>query len=62
MIPSFPRPATTSTRSPRRSRPADSSKHITGHWRAQFALPENGPKGLEETAYYVDYQGVRISR
>ena len=33
---------------------------ITGHWRAQFALPVNGPQGLEETAYYVDYQGVRL--
>jgi len=33
---------------------------LTRHWRAQFALPENGPRGLEEYAYYVDYQGVRI--
>ncbi|MFA6449342.1 MAG: metallophosphoesterase family protein [bacterium] len=29
-------------------------------WRPQFTLPENGPKGLEETAYYIDYQGVRF--
>jgi 3',5'-cyclic AMP phosphodiesterase CpdA len=33
---------------------------MTAHWRAQFALPENGPKGLEETAYYFDYQGMRV--
>lgn len=32
-------------------------------WRAHFALPLNGPVGfpsLEEAAYYLDYQGVRI--
>lgn len=33
---------------------------LTPHWRQQFTLPENGPAGLEETAYYIDYQGVRI--
>jgi 3',5'-cyclic AMP phosphodiesterase CpdA len=40
------------------SRPA-----LSGHWRPQFALPENGPAGMEElkeTCYYLDYQGVRI--
>ena len=29
-------------------------------WRPQFTLPLNGPKGLEETVYYMDYQDVRI--
>lgn len=29
-------------------------------WRHLFTLPENGPPGLEETVYYVDYQGVRM--
>jgi 3',5'-cyclic AMP phosphodiesterase CpdA len=29
-------------------------------WRPQFTLPENGPRGLEETAYFVDYQGARF--
>ncbi|ACT92645.1 purple acid phosphatase family protein [Dyadobacter fermentans] len=29
-------------------------------WRPQFTLPENGPKGLEETCYYADIQGVRF--
>lgn len=29
-------------------------------WRPQVTLPENGPPGLEETAYYIDYQGVRF--
>jgi acid phosphatase type 7 len=29
-------------------------------WRPQFTLPQNGPSGLEETSYYLDYQGVRF--
>jgi hypothetical protein len=29
-------------------------------WRPQFTLPENGPDGLEETAYFIYYQGVRF--
>ncbi len=29
-------------------------------WRPHFTLPENGPAGLEETVYFVDYQGVRF--
>lgn len=33
---------------------------LSDHWRPQFCLPENGPAGLEETCYYVDYQGVRF--
>lgn len=30
------------------------------HWRPQFALPLHGPPGLEESVYYLDYQGARI--
>jgi hypothetical protein len=33
---------------------------LTPHWQPSFTLPENGPEGLEETVYYIDYQGVRI--
>jgi 3',5'-cyclic AMP phosphodiesterase CpdA len=33
---------------------------LAEQWRPQFAFPENGPAGLEETAYYFDYQGVRF--
>jgi len=35
-------------------------RKLTNHWRPSFTLPENGPKGFEETVYYIDYQGVRI--
>lgn len=36
---------------------------LAAHWGAQFTYPLNGPEGaptLEETVYYVDYQGVRF--
>lgn len=33
---------------------------LAPHWRPGFTLPENGPAGLEETVYYMDYQGVRF--
>jgi 3',5'-cyclic AMP phosphodiesterase CpdA len=37
------------------------TRTLTRHWRAQFTLPEQGaPAGLEESCYYVDYQGARI--
>ncbi len=33
---------------------------LSPHWKPQFALPQNGPEGLKETAYFVDFQGTRI--
>ncbi|MCB9892329.1 MAG: metallophosphoesterase family protein [Planctomycetes bacterium] len=33
---------------------------LTRFWRPTFTFPENGPEGLDETAYVIDYQGVRI--
>jgi 3',5'-cyclic AMP phosphodiesterase CpdA len=34
---------------------------VSDHWRPQFAFPvQDVPEGLEETVYYIDYQGVRI--
>lgn len=41
-------------------RDADKKPLVSMHWKPQFALPENGPAGLSETAYYIDYQGVRF--
>ena len=38
----------------------DEPRVLSAHWKPTFSLPENGPKGLEETAYYIDYQGVRF--
>ena len=38
----------------------DGTRRVSHHWRPQFAFPENGPAGLEETCYTLVYQGVRI--
>jgi Purple acid Phosphatase, N-terminal domain/Calcineurin-like phosphoesterase len=35
-------------------------RRLTRHWRPQFALPQNGVAGLEESNYYLDIQGVRV--
>src|SRR5690606_12342142 len=51
-IPSMPSPGNHEY-----SRTADT---LSALWKPQFNLPLNGPKGLEETAYYTDVQGVRF--
>lgn len=33
---------------------------LSRHWRPQFSFPANGPQGLEDTVYWIDYQGARI--
>ncbi len=43
---------------PRKEGTKESS--LTPLWRPHFTLPEDGPEGLAETAYYFDYQGVRF--
>lgn len=36
-------------------------RNISRHWRPSFTFPEQkAPAGLEETCYYIDYQGTRI--
>ena len=35
-------------------------KRLSVQWNSQFTLPMNGVKGIEETNYYIDYQGVRF--
>ncbi|MFZ5517206.1 MAG: fibronectin type III domain-containing protein [Candidatus Zhuqueibacterota bacterium] len=35
-------------------------RRLSRLWRPQFTLPENGPAWLEESAYFLDYQGVRF--
>ncbi|MBL9204068.1 MAG: fibronectin type III domain-containing protein [Opitutaceae bacterium] len=46
---------------PLRDRPANPGvRTLSRHWTPQFALPRNGPAGLEETVYFIDYQGARI--
>ncbi|MGD1843304.1 MAG: fibronectin type III domain-containing protein [Thermonemataceae bacterium] len=35
-------------------------EHLSIQWKPQFNLPKNGPKGHEETIYYIDYQDLRV--
>lgn len=35
-------------------------RRLTPLYRPQFTLPLNGPQGVAESAYFFDYQGVRI--
>ena len=37
-----------------------SNDKLSKFWKPQFTLPENGIKGLEESNYFIDYQGLRI--
>jgi len=30
------------------------------HWKVQFNLPKNGPEGLQDAVYYLDYQDMRL--
>jgi acid phosphatase type 7 len=45
---------------PSRRTVKEADYHLFPLWRPQFTLPENGPAGLEETVYSIDYQGVRL--
>lgn len=38
----------------------DDKRQLSIQWKPTFTLPENGPEGLEETVYYLDYQGMRM--
>jgi hypothetical protein len=58
MIPSVPTPG--NHEYPRDPKQPLASRHVSHHWRPQFTLPENGPEGLAETVYWLDYQGTRI--
>jgi hypothetical protein len=33
---------------------------LSPNWRPQFSLPKNGPKGLEETCYVVNYTNLKV--
>jgi len=56
MVPSFPVPGNHEYHSLEENK----EKVLSVQWKPQFTLPQNGPKGLEETVYYMDYQGARI--
>ena len=39
---------------------AEHNGFLSHNWRPTFTLPENGPKGDEETTYFVDYKDLRM--
>ncbi|WP_454879427.1 metallophosphoesterase [Sphingobacterium detergens] len=55
MIPAIPTPGNHEYR-------RDSTGHLVldPHWKVQFNLPKNGPEGLQDAVYYLDYQDLRI--
>ena len=45
---------------PNRRKVSEADYQLFPLWRPHFTLPENGPAGLEETVYFIDYQVVRL--
>jgi hypothetical protein len=60
MVPSMVTPGNHEYRSIPELDGENSPRRLSVQWRPQFTLPENGPEGLEETVYYMDYQDARI--
>ncbi|WP_299537267.1 metallophosphoesterase [Ulvibacterium sp.] len=59
-LPSFPVPGNHEYRPLNAEEEKKGTRSLSAQWNHQFTLPENGPEGLEETAYYMDYQDTRI--
>lgn len=55
MIPSVPVPG-----NHEQAKGENGERHLSHHWRPSFALPENGPAGLEETCYSLNYGNMLI--
>lgn len=60
MIPSVPTPGNHEQRPITAEQEAKKERQLSVQWKPQYSLPQNGPKGLEETVYYFDYQNTRI--
>ncbi len=60
MIPSMPVPGNHEYRAKNQNEADRKERSLAVQWKPQFTLPENGPDGLEETAYFMDYQDVRV--
>lgn len=56
MIPSFPVPGNHEYS----RNPETQEYQLSKLWKPHFTLPMNGPEGLKETVYFMDYQGARI--
>ncbi len=36
------------------------TRTLSRHWQPTFSFPQNGPEGLKESVYWIDYNGVRF--
>ncbi len=59
-LPSFPIPGNHEYRPLNPQDQQQGIRSLSAQWKHQFTLPANGPQGLEETVYYMDYQNTRI--
>ncbi|RCS49176.1 metallophosphoesterase [Bremerella cremea] len=55
MIPSVPVPG-----NHEQAKQENGERRLTHHWRPSFALPENGPAGMEETCYTLSFGNMLI--
>jgi hypothetical protein len=55
MIPSIPTPGNHEY-----TKSITGGRKLTNHWQPQFTLPKIDIPGLEESTYFLDFQGVRI--
>lgn len=60
MIPSIPTPGNHEYAKDNPDDKESTKRHLSHNWKPQFTLPMNGPEGLDETCYFIDYQGTRI--
>jgi Calcineurin-like phosphoesterase/Purple acid Phosphatase, N-terminal domain len=60
MLPGIPTPGNHEYSGRTKAEQEASQRTLSVQWKPQFTLPENGLPGLEETVYYLDYQGTRI--
>lgn len=55
MIPNVPVPG-----NHEQARGEDGRRRLSHHWRPSFTLPQNGPRGLEESCYTFTYHNMRF--
>jgi len=60
MIPAMPTPGNHEYRAKDQAESLAKERSLSVQWRPQFTLPLNGPEGLKETVYFMDYQDVRV--
>ncbi|MEX2566953.1 MAG: metallophosphoesterase family protein [Cyclobacteriaceae bacterium] len=60
MLPSFSTPGNHEYQSIPEIYGENSERKLSVQWNPHFTLPDNGPEGLKETVYFMDYQDARF--